>query len=553
MSIKTLRKRIALVAVSALAAGVLAVTSAPAANAAATLGAIAQGDLNLTTTTASPGICSVSTATAGEEAAVIVNGRTFRLTVDAGGTADAIYLAVAGSIKISASSGFDTTTETAAYSVTAGADGGGQTGDYIDVVATGLGTGTVSVKPSQTGSAVDVITFTVVAACAGNVYSPTYSQVQIRDDDDGATGNVDEVNKYIIVNGGTGYINLNLRDAYNEALSGTGNLIASATNGAVVSWDGAASVQSSTAYTSSRGATGTELYVVQGDANEDKPVNTTVTLTLDGTVVGTKSFVFQGVATSIDIKDITVGKTGSVGYWRAKVLDAAGNALATKTVTGDSTANAAPATAAITSHNQDAITAADGDWSPAAGAGNDGRFNCVKGGVTTLNLKHTISAVTGAAVKKAITIACGSTLATWTMSLDKASYAPGEVATLTISGKDSLGNAVNSTDGISTAGTLIEYSFGGMTFVTAPTATDKFNSAAGAKTYLLSVGTTEGSFVGSIKLFGASTDTSAKTVTYKVANSTPGVSNADVLKSIVSLIASINKQIQALQKLILRR
>ena len=33
MSIKTLRKRIAVVAVSALAAGVLAVTSAPAANA----------------------------------------------------------------------------------------------------------------------------------------------------------------------------------------------------------------------------------------------------------------------------------------------------------------------------------------------------------------------------------------------------------------------------------------------------------------------------------------------------------------------------------------
>jgi hypothetical protein len=31
------------------------------------------------------------------------------------------------------------------------------------------------------------------------------------------------------------------------------------------------------------------------------------------------------------------------------------------------------------------------------------------------------------------------------------------------------------------------------------------------------------------------------------------VSNADVLKSIVALIASINKQIQALQKLILKR
>jgi hypothetical protein len=39
----------------------------------------------------------------------------------------------------------------------------------------------------------------------------------------------------------------------------------------------------------------------------------------------------------------------------------------------------------------------------------------------------------------------------------------------------------------------------------------------------------------------------------KTGSSTPAVSNADVLKSIVALIASINKQIQALQKLILAR
>jgi hypothetical protein len=38
-----------------------------------------------------------------------------------------------------------------------------------------------------------------------------------------------------------------------------------------------------------------------------------------------------------------------------------------------------------------------------------------------------------------------------------------------------------------------------------------------------------------------------------VKNATATVTNADVLKSIVSLIASINKQIQALQKLILKR
>jgi len=536
MSIKTLRKRVALVAAIALGSSILG--ALPSANA-----AVAQGDLNLTTTTASPGICAVSTATAGEESVVLVTGRTFVLTVDAGATGEDMYLAVAGSIKVDSVSGFDTATETAAYSVGGTYATTAKTGDTVTILAKSLGTGTVSVKPSSTGSAVDVITFTVVASCATNTYSPTYSHVQIRDDDDGATGNVDELNKYIVTNGGTGYINLALRDAYNNDLSGTGNLIASATNGAVVSWDGAATVQSSTAYTSSRGATGTELYVVQGDANEDKPVNTTVTITLDGTVVGTKSFVFQGVATTIEVKDITVGKTGSVGYWRAKVLDAAGNALASKVVTGDSTANSDASIAAIASHNSDATTAADGDWS----ATGDGIFNCAKGGVTKFNLKHTINSVTGAAVKKEITIACGGVLDTWTMALDKAVYAPGEVATLTVTGKDSLGNLVNSTDVLGTTGVALEYSFGGMTFVTAPTGGDTFTSAAGQKKYTLSVGTTEGSFVGSFKIVGT-TDTSAKTVQYKVANPTAAVSNAEVLAAIVKLIASINKQIRALQK-----
>jgi hypothetical protein len=44
-----------------------------------------------------------------------------------------------------------------------------------------------------------------------------------------------------------------------------------------------------------------------------------------------------------------------------------------------------------------------------------------------------------------------------------------------------------------------------------------------------------------------------QTVAYKVSTGDTGVTNAEVLKSIVALIASINKQIQALQKLILKR
>jgi hypothetical protein len=41
--------------------------------------------------------------------------------------------------------------------------------------------------------------------------------------------------------------------------------------------------------------------------------------------------------------------------------------------------------------------------------------------------------------------------------------------------------------------------------------------------------------------------------TYTIKDPNTGTTNADVLKSIVALIASINKQIQALQKLILKR
>ena len=135
------------------------------------------------------------------------------------------------------------------------------------------------------------------------------------------------------------------------------------------------------------------------------------------------------------------------------------------------------------------------------------------------------------------------------MSFDKASYSPGEIATLTITGKDADGLLMSST---STLGTLTQ-AFGGMTFVTTPTSADTFSSAAGAKSYQLSVGTTEGAFVGTLALTTAATDSKAKTIQYTIKSSTATVSNADVLKSIVALIASINKQIQALQKLILQR
>ena len=82
--------------------------------------------------------------------------------------------------------------------------------------------------------------------------------------------------------------------------------------------------------------------------------------------------------------------------------------------------------------------------------------------------------------------------------------------------------------------------------------------ANGVKTYTFTVGTTDGMTAGtytSIIDFTSLTAVAATkaTPTYKLVTGGDTTTNADVLKSIVALIASINKQIQALQKLILQR
>ena len=87
---------------------------------------------------------------------------------------------------------------------------------------------------------------------------------------------------------------------------------------------------------------------------------------------------------------------------------------------------------------------------------------------------------------------------------------------------------------------------------------DRFQTtlADGTVTYKFTVGTTgtfsAGTYTGVISYTGLAASTNA-TPTYKVSTGGDTTSNSDILKSIVALIASINKQIQALQKLILKR
>jgi hypothetical protein len=82
--------------------------------------------------------------------------------------------------------------------------------------------------------------------------------------------------------------------------------------------------------------------------------------------------------------------------------------------------------------------------------------------------------------------------------------------------------------------------------------------ANGVKTYTFTVGTgsglTAGSYNAVVDYYALTAVAATKqTPGYKVTTGSTDVAFSEVLKSVVALIASINKQIQALQKLILNR
>jgi hypothetical protein len=85
-----------------------------------------------------------------------------------------------------------------------------------------------------------------------------------------------------------------------------------------------------------------------------------------------------------------------------------------------------------------------------------------------------------------------------------------------------------------------------MTLVGTATSTDVFTN--GSKTYQFTVGNNAGAYNAVVDLPAYVATDSAKVVSYKVVESTATVTNAEVLKMIVALIATINKQIQALTK-----
>jgi hypothetical protein len=143
--------------------------------------------------------------------------------------------------------------------------------------------------------------------------------------------------------------------------------------------------------------------------------------------------------------------------------------------------------------------------------------------------------------------------------LDKASYVQGEVATMTVTFTDSKGNLANSTTAVGTGASTNDATISApmMAMVgTMGNGADMKPGANGTLTYKFTVGTGTGLTAGAynaVVSFPTLAFADAVSAAYKVSTGASTVTNEEVLKSIVALIASINKQIQALQKLILRR
>jgi hypothetical protein len=624
MSTKTIYKRIALVAVAALGAGVLSVAPANAANngvaGAAAAPAPLANVLNVATEASITG-AAVVVATV-EDGATTAGSFNQSLGLLANSTTvDVNSLTSTATMRSDGEIVFYTKTDNdvaATFTIEGGTFGTAvaETGSinnmnasktsFVTAKATAATQIAISVKPNagattmtlsmyksgalstpsqdkvnavqsgatSRGTLIQRYIITVATTSASGVYSAadSFVQAQLSTGLAAPTTNSDVTNSTTIPNSATsvGYVSFDLNDAYDVSLTGKGALVVSATNGAGVAlaatptdYAAAASVTRLTAV--SNGATGT-VTVARPAAFANKGFSTTVTISWNGAVVGTKSFTFLGevatvVATPRRIAQMTGSSSDSTDAFRVTYADSAGNTLiglGTTATTVVSTTTTSVVTGASIGTQGDAVDAAKGTVTCAAATGT-----YFGGGTAKLQLQH-VNSVSGTVVKSNVfDMTCSPNAYSYTASWDKASYTPGSLATLTITFRDRDGDLANSYDtvalsnAITFAGTPSAAPVAGSVTGSGATA-DRPNSGTGMqgiKTFQFVVGSDLGDFqaVVGVPDVSARSGQANLAVAYKVASTTTGVTNEDVLKAIVSLIASINKQIAALQKALLRR
>jgi hypothetical protein len=564
MSTMTLRKRLSLVAVSALTAGLLAVVAPQSANAAITNADNVSGNV-----TTGVSVASFANATAGSVGLLSESGEgtTQTAVLLSSGEISTFFNATSGSTATATITGgrFTKTQESTTLGTISGTGGTSATqiahDNILPLVAvpnagstkmvisyfdtTALGVSTLKVR----------ITVTVVATSVFNTYSSTFSWARWGAGDGTETAVTDSTaNNYSTSTALRLMGSVQLVDAYGNVLTSanTGLLTATVTAGAKVNLgseltDGTTTFDSNTTTAGLRANGTIPFNVIQADA--DIPWNGTITISFEGTVIASKSGIITGEVAKLTLSTPKIGTISGANLESALVAyeDAKGNAVYPTS-----------GTSAVSASLNAVVTGMTVGTYPIVGVTGKISATCATSGAATgLQMQHLNSSGTTILSNKWDS-GCSAAPYTVTGSWDKASYIPGSIATLTLSFKDIFGNPSNAYDSISVSAANTT-----MTITGAPSAApvtaignDKPSGVTGAKTYQFVVGSTEGDFVAVVVPTEIVENNSKQTnlsLAYSVKASTTTVSNADVLKSIVALIASINKQIQALQKLILKR
>ena len=538
MSTKTNFKRVALVAVAALGLGVLtSVAPASAATPSITVGTAGVGTTGVVT--AAGGSLNAQTMT-------ITTAGKVGITLAAGTDLEGILTVSGGTVAPALGTNFET-------GVTGPNAAGtsfvfGNTTPVV-VITPNAGVTSVVVKAFDTtalytaGTSYDKLTISVVATSSIGVVSPSDSAAQLVTTAAGtASTYTDVTGANSRTNGLYGMIDFAVKDGNANAMPSTTVISASASNGALISFSsGAAAISSAVTTTGNAGT----IYVAQPTKNA--PVSTTVTISVNGAVWTSKALTITGDVASIKIINYTDGRYASTGASNgdlfAYAYDSAGNQVSR-------------VISAVGSLYDSVVSGTTASITTSATTYATGTYDCVSRGSSKVQY-YIVNTALAKIVSPSVDVRCSSDPYTYTAALDKAVYKQGDIATLTITAKDSKGNLANGRATLGTAGTYaVTISGAQMTAVSTPTVTDTFTDASGQKVYKFTVGTTEGSFNMIVDLpnWNASGlgNGSSQTVPYTIA-SAGGVSNADVLKAIVSLIASINKQIAALQKALLKK
>jgi hypothetical protein len=551
MSTKTNFKRVALVAVASLGLGVL--TSVAPANAVAGVwtAPVANGPVIVTfdITTATAGTVTIGSSTSISIPMVAGTAAEARVTVD-GGTITGATLApdTTAATYTSTSFVYGDTAPTITFTPNAGVS-----------LMTITSYATTSAYLAGTKAAEIIATIKAVASIG--VISPANSFVSVvaAATTSDPADNVDVAAAKAVAVGTNGRINYVLKDGNNVEMVDGSVVTATATGGCLVGLTNTSAAFLSTSATQLYAATttgyGDEIFLARSVTNA--PATCTVTFTVNGLLLGTKTLTLQGKVTKLEVLDGQAGISNayasssipSAEAFAYNAYDAAGNVVYSITPTFNNTPSEAFSSASNSAAATLTVGYGLGDLTCTGNAKGSGSFY----------LSYSNNA--GETIKSPVyTANCFGTAVNYKASLDKASYVSGDVATLTITATDSKGNVVNdyvylgglAADG---TGTTNAPSIAGsnMTAIATPTSIDMFSG--GKKTYKFIVGSTEGSYSMSVDLpkFNSTTYAqTAVTASYKIAGS-GAVSNADVLKAIVSLIASINKQIAALQKALLKK